>query len=76
MRNKKILKQAEERARKKALCLAIDIEAASKIEIAQEIDCPASSIGMEFSPAMWATMGLIDASVAGHGTSEGAVGSS
>ena len=52
LRNKKILKQAEERARKKALCLAIDIEAASKTEIAQEVDCPASSISIEFSLAM------------------------
>jgi hypothetical protein len=76
LRNKKILKQAEERAQKKALCLASDMEAAGETEMAQEMDCPASSIGMEFSPAMWATMGLIDASVAGHGTSEGAVGSS
>lgn len=76
LRNKKILKQAEERAQKKALCLALDIEAASETEIAQEMDCPASSISIEFSPAMWATIGLIDASVAGHGTSEGAVGSS
>jgi hypothetical protein len=76
LRNKKILKHAEERARKKALCLALDIEAAGETKAAQDIDCPASSIGMEFSPAMWATMGLINASVAGHGTSEGVVGSS
>jgi hypothetical protein len=76
LRNKKILKQAEERARKKALCLASDMEAAGETEAAQELDCPAASIGMAFSPAMWATMGLIDASVAEHGTSEGAVGSS
>ena len=52
LRNKKILKQAEEQAQKKALCLATDIEAASKTEIAQEIDCPASSISIEFSLAM------------------------
>jgi hypothetical protein len=76
LRNKKILKQAEERARKKALCLASDMEAAGETEAAQDIDCPASSIGMAFSPAMWATMGLIDASVAEHGTSEGVTGSS
>ena len=76
LRNKKILKQAEERARQKALCLASDMEAEGELEAAQDIDCPAASVGMEFSPAMWATMGLIDASVAGHGTSEGVVGSS
>ena len=76
LRNKKILKQAEEQAQKKALCLASDIEAASETEIAQEIDCPASSISIEFSPAMWATIGLINASVASYSTSEGAVSSS
>jgi hypothetical protein len=76
LQNKKILKQAEEQAQKKALCLASNIEAASKTEIAQEVDYPASSISIEFSPAMWATIELIDASVAGHSTSEGAVGSS
>ena len=52
LRNKKILKQAEEQARKKALCLASDIEAASKTKAAQDIDCPALSISMEFSPAI------------------------
>jgi hypothetical protein len=52
LRNKKILKQAEERARKKALCLAADMEAASETKAAQELDCPAASISIEFSPAM------------------------
>ena len=52
LQNKKILKQVEEQAQKKALCLATDIEAASKTEIAQEIDYPTSSISIEFSLAI------------------------
>jgi len=48
LQNKKILKQAEERARKKALCLALDIEAASKTEAAQDINCPAALISVAF----------------------------
>lgn len=76
LRNKKILKQAEDRARQKALCLASDMEAAGETEAAQEFDCPAASIGMEFSPMMWATMGLLDSSVESHGTAPVAGGSS
>jgi hypothetical protein len=52
LRNKKILKQAEERARKKALCLAADIEAASKTKAAQKLNYPAASISIEFSPTI------------------------
>ena len=76
LRNKKILKQAEERARKKALCLATDMEAAGETEMAQEVDCPASSISIEFSLAMQAIIELINASVASYSTSKGAVSSS
>lgn len=74
LRNKKILKQAEERARKKALCLASEMEKEGEEVSAQEMDCPAASVGMEFSPTMWSTLGLIDSSVAGHGTAEVSVG--
>jgi len=52
LQNKKILKQVEERARKKALCLALDIEAASKTKVAQNINYSTLSISIEFSPAM------------------------
>ena len=76
LQNKKILKQAEEQARRKALCLASDIEAASKTEAAQDINCPATSISVAFSPTMQATISMLDASVAKLSTSEGAVSSS
>ena len=52
LQNKKILKQAEERARRKALCLALDIEAASETEAAQDIDYPAALISVAFSPTI------------------------
>ena len=70
LRNKKILKQAEERARKKALCLALEIEEEGKIVLVEELDCPIALISIEFSPAMWSTMDLIDSSVAGHGVAQ------
>jgi hypothetical protein len=76
LRNKKILAQAEERARKKTLCLASELEQEGEEVNAVTLDCPAASIGMEFSPLMWATMGAIDASVATHGTAQVASGSS
>lgn len=63
LRNKKILKQAEERARKKALCLASEMEEMGETEAAEGEDCPAASISAAFSPTMWATLGLLDESV-------------
>ena len=64
LRNKKILQQAKERARHKALCLASEMEADGEATGAEEIDCPAASIGVAYSPAMWSTLGFIDSSVA------------
>jgi len=52
LRNKKILAQANERARKKVLCLALEIEAEGEDVNAESLDCPAASIGIEFSPIM------------------------
>jgi hypothetical protein len=52
LQNKKILKQVEEQARKKALCLASNIEAASETKAAQELDCSTTSISIAFSPAI------------------------
>ncbi|KAF2741627.1 hypothetical protein M011DRAFT_472926 [Sporormia fimetaria CBS 119925] len=72
LRNKKILKQAEERARKKVLCLASELRESGEDVDAQftapPLDCPAASIGIAFSPAMWETMGLLDSYVATEGT--------
>jgi hypothetical protein len=52
LQNKKILKQAEEQARKKALYLASNIKAAGETKAAQKLDCPTTSISMAFSPAI------------------------
>jgi len=59
LRNKKILKQAEERARRKALCLASELEEAGELDSA-ESNCPAADALVAFSPTMWSTMDLID----------------
>jgi hypothetical protein len=69
LRNKKILKQANDRARQKALCMANEMVESGELEPAEEMDCPAASIGMCASPATWGVLGLIEESVANHGTS-------
>lgn len=76
LRNKKILKQANERALQKALCMASEMSEAGELELAEELDCPAASIGMCASPAVWSTLGFIEESVANHGTSVASGGSS
>lgn len=76
LRNKKILQQAEERARRKALCLASELEEEGESVSAEQIDCPAASVGVAFSPAMWSAMDFIDSSVAGVGMPERVAGSS
>ena len=50
MRNKKILKQAEERARHKALGMANEMVESGELDLAEELDCPAASIGICASP--------------------------
>lgn len=52
MRNKKILKQAEERAKRKAICLLNEMREAGEEVDATVLDCPAASIGVAFSPTM------------------------
>jgi hypothetical protein len=68
--NKKILEQAKERAQCKAMCLASEMEADGESISAEQIDCPAASVGVAFSLAMWSTMDFIDSSVAGLGTAQ------
>jgi hypothetical protein len=46
MQNKKILKQAKERARYKALSLANKIIKASKLNLTKEADCPTALISI------------------------------
>jgi hypothetical protein len=66
--NKKILEQAKERAQRRAMCLASKIEANRESISAEQINCPAASVGVAFSPAMWSTIDFIDSFVAGLGT--------
>jgi hypothetical protein len=51
LRNIKILKQAKNCARQKALCIANKIVKSRELEPAKEIDCPVASISMCASPA-------------------------
>lgn len=60
LRNKKILRQAEERAKKKAQCLMSELDATGELEAAPSDDCPAASVGVAASPAMWETLALLD----------------
>jgi hypothetical protein len=64
LRDKKILKVAEDRARRKALCLASELQAEGELEPAQSIDCPAAALGIGASPAIWSTLGMVDDFVA------------
>jgi hypothetical protein len=52
LRNKKILKQAEDCARQKTLCLASEMEAAGETEAAQDFNCPIVLISEAFSPTI------------------------
>jgi len=63
LRNKKILRQAEERARKKAECLASEMEEAGELDA--PVDCPAADALVGLSPAIWATTDFLDSSVNG-----------
>jgi hypothetical protein len=50
LRNKKILQQAKERARRKALCLASEMEANREDVNTMSINCPAALIRIAYSP--------------------------
>jgi hypothetical protein len=50
--NKKILEQAKECTQRKAIYLASEMEANGESISAEQIDCPAASVGIAFSPAM------------------------
>lgn len=70
LRNKKILKQANQRADRKALCLASDMKVEGENANAEGLNCPAASIGMALSPVLWRTLDFIDISVAEHGVAQ------
>ncbi|KAF2628938.1 hypothetical protein BU25DRAFT_420377 [Macroventuria anomochaeta] len=53
LRNKKILKQANERAKAKAMCLASEMIESGELDMAEDIvDCPVRTIGMSLSPTV------------------------
>jgi hypothetical protein len=62
MRNKKILKQAEERAKRKAQCLMseMDLNGELESEVSESADCPAADATVGFSPLLWSTLGMVD----------------
>jgi hypothetical protein len=49
LRNKRILEQAKKRARKKALCLALELKAKGEAVNAELFNCPAALIRIEQS---------------------------
>ena len=51
LRNKRILKQANNCAQQKALCIANEMVATRELDVAKEVDCLAASIRMCASPA-------------------------
>ncbi|GIZ36577.1 hypothetical protein CKM354_000004700 [Cercospora kikuchii] len=60
MRNKKILRQAEERARKKALCLQSEMEESGEFVEDEDVDCPAADATVGLSPAVWSSLDFIN----------------
>lgn len=60
MRNKRILKQAEERARKKALCLASKMEESGQLE---DEDCPPANATVGLSPVVWSSIDFVNHSI-------------
>jgi hypothetical protein len=62
LRNKKILKQAEERAKKKAHCLMAEMDAAGELEseFSAPINCPAADALVGLSPMVWSTLAMAD----------------
>lgn len=77
MRNKKILAQAKERAKKKALCLMNEMDASGELEAesSEDVNCPAADATTGFSPLMWSTLAMMD-DFAGGGIAQASDGSS
>ena len=61
MRNKKILRQAEGRAARKAECLASEMDAEGAFE--SEENCPAAAATVGLTPLMMETLGNMDQSI-------------
>lgn len=74
LRKKKLLRQADERAKKKALCLANEMEESGELDALE--DCPAAAIGTAVSPAVWESLSWINSALDSGETVEGVDGSS
>lgn len=61
LRNKKILRQAEVRAKRKAECLMEEMDNEGELETSE--DCPAAASGVNLSPLVWSSLGLLDEAV-------------
>jgi hypothetical protein len=66
LRNKRILEQAKKKAQKKALCLALELEAKREAVNAEPFNYPAALIGIEQSSIVWATLETLNAAIARH----------
>jgi hypothetical protein len=75
LRNKQILKQANERARRKTQCLLAEIDASGEAEVDDDANCPAADATVGFSPLMWSTLAMMDEFTT-DGTGQGVAGSS
>jgi hypothetical protein len=62
IKNKKILRQAEERAKKKMLYLASELrDSSAEVDAtAEDFNCPAADTLVGFSPTMWSTIGMLE----------------
>jgi uncharacterized protein (DUF169 family) len=78
IRNKKILRQAEERAKKKMMCLASEMrDNGEEVDAtAEDFNCPGADALVGFSPTMWATMGMLEQVTAPYGDAVPAAGDS
>lgn len=61
MRNKRILRQANKRAERKALCLERELEETGELD--DTADCPAADATVNLSPAVWQMMGFVNDAV-------------
>ena len=60
LRNKKILAQAEERARKKTICLAAEMSSEGEDVNSTMVDCPAADALTGYSGALWSTLDQVE----------------
>lgn len=60
LRNKKLLKSAEAKAKRKAECEAFELEEIPESEEEFVVDCPAAASGVGLSPMTWQTLLSLD----------------